>query len=186
MSRLPLLSAEDLTEAERRILSRPINLHRLLAHSPQIGQAFVDLGMAIRHTGALDGRLRELAILQVGYAARSQYEVSHHVKLGMDAGLSREDIRAIAEDHDGHPGHHLGHRERLVLAAAREMDRDLRIGDDTWAALERELGPRALLELGVTIAFYAAVVRVLATFEVDVEPDWAEHLAVLPLAGGAE
>ena len=49
----------------------------------------------------LDPRLRELAILQVGYLAKSPYEYSHHVKIGREFGVSDDDIRAIGEETAG-------------------------------------------------------------------------------------
>ena len=61
------------------------------------------LAMYIRHHSKLDPRLRELAILQVGYLARSPYEYSHHVKLGREAGVTDDDIRAINEETAGRP-----------------------------------------------------------------------------------
>ena len=43
----------------------------------------------------LVARLRELAILQVGWLARSAYEWSHHVKIGYDFGVTDADIARI-------------------------------------------------------------------------------------------
>ena len=59
----------------------------------------------IRHESRLDPRLRELAILQVGYLERSPYEYSHHVKIGREFGVTDDDIRAIADETEGRPTH---------------------------------------------------------------------------------
>ena len=53
-------------------------LSRVLVHSPNAARAFGGLGHFIRHQSRLDPRLREMAILQVGYLARSPYEWPHH------------------------------------------------------------------------------------------------------------
>lgn len=76
MPRLPYLNRDDLSEENRDLLSRDINLMRLLVHSPGAARSFNELGMFIRHRSKLDPRLRELAILQVGWLARSRYERS--------------------------------------------------------------------------------------------------------------
>ncbi|WP_343394747.1 carboxymuconolactone decarboxylase family protein [Candidatus Amarobacter glycogenicus] len=56
----------------------------------------------IRNKSRLDGRLRELAILQVGDTLpRSEYEYSHHIKIGRDFGVGDDDIRSIASESAG-------------------------------------------------------------------------------------
>ena len=49
----------------------------------------------------LDARLRELAILQVGWIAQSPYEWSHHVKIGYEFGVTDEDIKGLIAETDG-------------------------------------------------------------------------------------
>jgi alkylhydroperoxidase family enzyme len=86
MARLPYVDKSDLAPENQDLLARNITLHRALAHSPNGLRAFGGLGQFIRHKSRLDPRVRELAILQVGYLARAPYEWSHHVKIGRDFG----------------------------------------------------------------------------------------------------
>jgi alkylhydroperoxidase family enzyme len=74
MARLPYLDKRDLKPEDQGLLSRDINLYRVLVHNPEAMRAFSGLGGYIRHRTKLDPRLRELAILQVGWLARSPYE----------------------------------------------------------------------------------------------------------------
>ena len=101
MARLPYLDKDDLAPGDRDILRRGINLDRILAHSPAGARAFTQLGRFIRHDSRLDARLREMAILQVGYATGSPYEYSHHIEIGRGFGVSDDDIRAIAAETAG-------------------------------------------------------------------------------------
>ena len=103
MARVPYLEKSDLPPEHQDILARPIALNRALANSPNAAKAMTVLAMYIRHHSKLDPRLRELAILQVGYLARSAYEYSHHVKLGREAGVTDDDIRAINDETAGKP-----------------------------------------------------------------------------------
>src|SRR5258708_15871753 len=98
MPRLPYLDKPALAAENQDLLSRDINLYRLLAHSPNGLRSFSGLGKFIRHQSRLDPRLRELAILQVGYLTRSPYEYSHHIKIGRDFGVSDDDVRALVEE----------------------------------------------------------------------------------------
>lgn len=180
MARLPYLDAKDLAEADRDLLARPINLHRALVHSPHAARAFLGLGQFIRHRSRLDPRLRELAILQVGWLARSPYEWSHHVKIGLGFGVTEADIHALIADTAGKPTD-LDAPTRQVLAAAREITRDGALSEAGHAALAGFLDTERLTDLILTIGFYTAVVRVLASLEIDVEPEYRPYLDRFPL-----
>jgi alkylhydroperoxidase family enzyme len=180
MARLPYLDRDDLAPEHHDLLARNINLHRMLVHSPNAARAFGKLGGFIRRQSTLDGRLRELAILQVGWLARSPYEWSHHVKIGHDFGVTDADIEALIADTAGRPTT-LDERERLVLRAAREAHAGPGISEPTFRALEAHFSREHLLDLTVTIGFYCAVVRVLASLGIDVEPDYMPYLERFPL-----
>jgi alkylhydroperoxidase family enzyme len=184
MARLAYLTPSDLAPQHRDLLKRDIALHRQLAHSPNGFKAFHTLSEFIRYGSKLDPRLRELAILQVGYLTRSPYEWSHHIKLGYDFGVRDDDIRALIEDTEGRPTH-LDSLTRTVLKAAREMTQDMKISDATFAALRAEFDNEQVVDLIMAIGFYNAVVRVLATLEIDVEPDYRQYLDAYPLPSDA-
>jgi alkylhydroperoxidase family enzyme len=180
MARVPYLEQSDLPPEYRDLLARPIALNRAMANNPEASKAFSVPAMYIRHKSRLDPRLRELAILQVGWLARSPYEWSHHVKIGRDFGVSDDDIRAIADETAGRPSQ-LDPLARLVLRAAREMTNDLAMSDATYAALEKELGREKMIDLTVAVAFYNGVVRLLGTLRIDVEPEYQKYLQEHPL-----
>jgi alkylhydroperoxidase family enzyme len=180
MARVPYLDKADLAAENRDLLTRNINLNRALAHSPNGLRSFSTLGGFIRHKSRLDPRLREMAILQVGYLARSPYEYSHHIKIGRDFGVSDDDIRAMIAETEGKQTA-LEPLARSVLLAAREMTNDMAVSDATFAALRRELDEECLTDLVITIAFYNGVVRLLATMQIDVEDDYKRYLDEFPL-----
>ena len=93
---------------------------------------------------------------------------------------SRPPLRAIAEETSGQSTH-LEPLAKAVLRAAREMTVDLRISDETFAALQRELDNERLTDLVVAIAFYNGLVRLLETMQVDVEEDHLPYLEEFPL-----
>jgi alkylhydroperoxidase family enzyme len=180
MARLPYLDPADLAPEHKHLLSRNINLLRVLTHNPEAATAFHGVGMYIRHHSKLDPRLRELAILQVGWLARSPYEWSHHVKISYDFGVTDDDIKALIDESAGKPNK-LEPLAKTVLRAAREMTTGGAMTDATYAELAKTFdGPR-MIDLTLTIGFYNAVVRILGTLQIDVEPDYQPYLDKHPL-----
>ena len=181
MARLPYLDVDDLKDDDKELLKRPINLFRQLTNSPGGARAFGGLGQYIRYKTTLDPRLKEMAIIQVGYLTRSEYEYTHHVRLGTEQfGVSDDDVRAITVESDGGDSG-LPELDRTVLRSARAMVTDLKISDADFAILQSYLSNEHLVDLVLSIAFYCGVVRVLATLEIDNEPHYKEALKKFPL-----
>lgn len=180
MARLPYIEKADLPPEHQDLMKREITLYKQLVHSPGALRAFQGLGGYIRWKSKCDTRLRELAILQVGWLAQSPYEWSHHIKLGYEFGVTDEDIRAMIAETEGKPSA-LEPVAKLVCKGAREMTADGAMSKATFEALRQHMTNEALVDLAVTIGFYNAVVRVLATFEIDVEPDYQKYIDKHPL-----
>jgi alkylhydroperoxidase family enzyme len=62
------------------------------------------------------------------------------------------------------------------------MTQGFAITDATFAALKKDLDYERLTDLVLTIAFYNAVVRFLATMQIDNEPEYQQFLAEFPFA----
>ena len=180
MARVPYLAKSDLKPEDQDLLAREINLNRALVNSPNGARAFARLGGFIRSKSTLDARLREMAILQVGYLTRSRYEYSHHIKIGREFGVSDDDIRAIGTETAGQ-GSALEPAARSVLAAAREMVNALAVSDATFARLKPVLSDEHLTDLVITISFYCGVVRLLESLQIDVEDEYLHYLEEFPL-----
>jgi alkylhydroperoxidase family enzyme len=182
MARLPYLEPDQVAPEYRDMLKRNTNLHKLLVNSPDMARAFNGVGNFIRFKSRLDPRLRELAILQVGWLEKSEYEFTHHVKIGKEFGVTDADIQAMMDETAGKPSK-LEPLARAILKGAREMVRDLGMSDATFAEIRKDLSDEHMTDLVLTIAFYCAVVRVLATMKIDNEPQYKEVLKQYPIPG---
>jgi len=181
MARVPYVDNKDLPEQYRNQLSSDANVTRVLSNSPQL--AFLSGSMAryIRHETKVDPRLRELAIIQVGYSARSAYEYTHHIKIGFSFGVTEDDLRAIAQETAGRPSK-LEPLAKSVLRAAREMTDGRTVSDKTFAELRAAFDNTQLVELLYAIANYNGVVRILAALQVDLEDEYRSYLEKFPFA----
>ncbi len=182
MARLPYLEPDQVAPEYRDMLKRNTNLHKLLVNSPDMARAFSGLGGYIRFKSKLDTRLRELAILQVGWMEKSEYEFTHHVKIGKEFGVTDEDIQGLIAETEGKPSK-LEPLAKAILKGAREMVKNLAMSDATFAEIKKDLSDEHMTDLVLTIAFYCAVVRVLATMQIDNEPQYKEVLKQYPIPG---
>ena len=182
MARLPYLEPDQVAPEYRDMLKRNTNLHKLLVNSPDMARAFNGIGGYIRFKSKLDPRLRELAILQVGWMEKSEYEFTHHVKIGKEFGVTDEDIKGLFAETEGKPSK-LEPLAKAILKGAREMVRDIGMSDATFAEIKQHLSNEHMTDLVLTIAFYCAVVRVLATMKIDNEPSYKEVLQHYPIPG---
>jgi alkylhydroperoxidase family enzyme len=179
MARLPYIDEADMAPSGE--VSGPVlNITRALANSPGAAKHSLATAMYIRHRSPLDPRLRELAILQVGYCVKNRYEYAHHLKIALGCGVPEGDIRAIGDETSGRTGR-IDPLASTVLRAAREMTLDAALSEEIFSALHEELKTEHLVDLLFTIANYNSVVRILASLEVDLEEGYESYLDRFPL-----
>lgn len=116
--------------------------------------------------GKLPRRETELVILRVASLAGSEYERSHHERIGRRAGLSREEIDAVRR---GPSDPIWGPRDRTLLTAVDELHEKRDLTDATWSALREELDERLCVEFLLLAGHYEMLATTLNTLRV--EPD---------------
>lgn len=144
----------------------PLNLFRMLAHSPPVLSGFAKLGGALLQDASLDPRLRELSIVRIGLLAGASYEVGKHTAIARAVGVSDAELAALRPDASRDA---LGDAARAVIELSDELFGGVRASDAALARVRRHLDDRQLVELVVTIGYYGLVCRVLETLGVDQE-----------------
>ena len=105
------------------------------------------------------------------------YEWSHHVKIGFDFGVS-DDIRKLIA---GLLARTRISRRLTDSIAGTHGTLDGKVSCKTFAVLEVYFSEEHLVDLLLTMAFYNAVVRFLASTEMDVEESYQPYLDQFPL-----
>jgi len=174
MARVPYLSHADATpgteavwrrvEAERKVPTA--NIFRALAHAPALLDAFLSYANALRDESELEPRLRELAILAVGHATGAEYEIAHHQSHAIRAGLTRQQIAAVA---DFESSDAFDDAELAVMRLARESTVQVDVSDRCWADARGHLSDRQMVELCMTIAWYNSGVRIMGSLGIELE-----------------
>ena len=179
MARLDYLSKSDLRPQDQDMLQRDINIVRFLAHSPGMARHMLETALYVRNQSPLDARLREMAIIQVGYTMHSAYEYTHHIELAHGFGVSDDDIRAIADDSAGRPTQ-LAVLDKAVLCAARDIASNGDVPDETFAVLRESFDNECLVDLIATITVYTGTVRLISALRIDLEDRYLPLLKTFP------
>src|SRR5215471_13699535 len=125
-----------------------INVYKLLLHSPAIAEIWLELINAARWKTDLDGRLREIAIIRIGYLNRCSYVIKQHVPLLSAAeGLSQEECDALA----------------FADASTREVD----VPEIVFEALRPHFSERQIVELTVLVGAYNMHTRMCQALAID-------------------
>jgi alkylhydroperoxidase family enzyme len=140
-----------------------LSVFQIALKNPVVAEAMTSLLVALLENGRLDPRLRELAIMRIGWTTNSVYEWTQHWRVATNAGMTPEDIVGV-RDWVAHAAY--GPIERAVLQATDETVLSGVISESTWENL-RELFPddAELFELVLAInhwRMYSSVLRTLA------------------------
>jgi alkylhydroperoxidase family enzyme len=134
-------------------------LSTLIRH-PKLTRAFLRFNGYLLFGSTLPTRLRELAILRVAHRRNCAYEWEHHVRMGIDEGLTAEIIDGITRGEASDP------LDQVVLTAVDELEADSNVSDATWAALSEHLDERQRMDLVFTIGSYGLLAMAFNTFGV--------------------
>ena len=171
MARVPYLDSHELDPGDSDLLDstlqsdRTLNLNRTLANNPEILRGFRSFFGAIWDHSGLEDRQRELVILTVASEFRSEYEWQQHTNVGSNAGLTSEEIAAIARDDRSV----FGQRERALMAYARAVARG-RLTDPLHAAVGEFLDDETVVGVATIASSYVGVALLLDALGVEIEP----------------
>ncbi|MDR9451218.1 MAG: carboxymuconolactone decarboxylase family protein [Acidimicrobiia bacterium] len=163
----PLPEAEWAAQADsvRGLLGEVLNVHRVMAHHPELLAAWAPLRQHVAAGSSLSPRFRELAILRVAHRMGVSYEWYHHVRRALVAEMTAEEIEAIRLA----PDHRWQEAESVLLTAVDELHDHLNVTDSTWAALARLFTTDQILDLLVTVGTYTTLAMVINATGVEIE-----------------
>lgn len=116
--------------------------------------------------GKLPRRETELVILRVAERCDSPYERYQHTAIGRHAGLTEEQLVAVAVDIQAPC---FSAREQLILRAVDELHDGRQLSDETWDGLAALLPEAQLIELCLLIGHYEMLAMTLNALRVQPE-----------------
>ena len=176
MARIPYadLTREDVLplvqkiEAER---GEVLHLYRMLMHSVPVATGWLGYLTAIRQQCKLSAALRELVIMRVAHINGAPYEADQHKPFALKAGVTPEQLEALANWQDQPEVYDAVQRD--VLAYTDAMTREVHVPDTVASAVRAHFDHEQLVELTATIAAYNMVSRFLEAMQIhsDDQPD---------------
>jgi alkylhydroperoxidase family enzyme len=166
----PLADAELSPEqAEALEAFRPgpvLNIFRTLVHAPKALTRFNSWGgYILSRRNDLPAREREIVILRTGFLCRSGYEWTQHHRIGLQSGLTEDEIGRIKQGAEAG----WSPADAALIRAADELHRDQFITDPTWAELTRHFSEKQCMDLVFTAGQYTQVSMMLNTFGVQLD-----------------
>src|ERR1700761_7358809 len=127
----------DLTAEQRAVLGHRLEgggvvltIMRTLVRAPKALERFLEWGgYVLSRRNSLPEREREIVILRVGFLCKSGYEFTQHTRIGLQSGLTMEDIGRIKQG----AGAGWNAAEAALIHAADELVGDHFVSDKTWA-----------------------------------------------------
>ena len=173
--RIAPIHAGDGSSQEQELLKgtmaplRDANIFSTLVRAPGLFRRWLPFAGKLL-SGKLPARDRELLILRTAWNCRAGYEWGHHVAIGLESGLTREEVDRVP---DG-PGADWPEPDALLLQAADELHLEQRISDATWIGLRARYDTQQLIELPMLVGHYHLVAMTLKTLGVELEPEFED------------
>jgi 4-carboxymuconolactone decarboxylase len=149
----------------------------LFAHHPNLAGDWLAFSGRLLDDPVLEPRDRELLILRVSWRTQCRYEWAQHSRMALAAGLTAEQIAAVAGSLALGPW---SDDDLDLLRAVDEVADDHRVAEGTWTRLADRFNEKQLLEVLFVVGSYLCLAIVLnsAGLEPDAGPD--RNAASLP------
>jgi alkylhydroperoxidase family enzyme len=170
-ARVPPLSRDEARSAAEAagvpVYFADLHVFQVLLRHPPLAKALHDMLDVLLFKGRLDGRLRELVIMRIGWVTASEYEWAQHWRVARGMQVSEEDLLGVRDWRSHEP---FGAAERAVLAATDDILDSGAIGESSWAACREVLtSDEELLELVAAIGNWRLFSQLLRSLEIPLE-----------------
>ncbi len=171
MSRIPLVSPDDLSPQQRPVYDRIfhglgsplVGPLRAVLHIPELADRWQNLGQYWQHHTVLTPKQKEVAILVTARRWNAQIEWFQHEQRAHKAGLDKAVIEAIRT---GHPPPFVDTAEQCIYAYARELQMHGQVSEPTYAAALAAIGRDAIVDVTALVGFYTMVAMMLNAHQI--------------------
>jgi 4-carboxymuconolactone decarboxylase len=146
---------------------------RAMLNSPKAASYLTSMGAQLRFQSALPENLKEFAIIVLAREWNSDIEWTAHAALAAKAGVSAAAIEAVRT---GKAPAGLSADERVIADFIQPLLRQKTVSDAAFAAAQKLLGTRGVVDLTLTCSYYTAICLAQIAFKPEMEPGKASTL----------
>lgn len=182
MARVPYVEREAMDAAGQAIYDRIRNdrnspqvglQFRALLNSPEAASYLTSMGAVLRFKSAIPENLKEFAITAIAREWNSDIEWTAHAALAAKVGVSAASIEAVRT---GKGLSSLTADEQTILSYVHELLRNKNVSDATFAAAQKLLGARGVVDLTLSCSYYSAICMAAVALKSEMEPGKASTL----------
>ena len=160
------LTPEQAEALEPMRLGPVLNIFRTLARAPKALTRFNAWGgYVLSRRNDLPAREREIVILRTGYLCKSGYEFTQHTRIGLQSGLTAQEINNIKAGADA--GWNAA--DAALIRATDELHNDQFISEAAWIELGKHFTDKQRMDVVFTTGQYTQVSMILNTFGVQLD-----------------
>jgi 4-carboxymuconolactone decarboxylase len=149
------MTPEQKTMTDHALAGRgPVGMFNIAVRSPEAGDLLFAMGDRVRFHMSVPDKLKEMAIILTARYWGAQFEWLAHRRAAVEAGLSEDKVKAIAE---GKQPVGMSPDEQAVYNFITELFKTRRVSDDTFAAVKNLVGERGVVDLVASAGFYQIV-----------------------------
>ncbi len=168
--RIQIVADADATPKQAEVLDRlrrpdgtVLNIFATLANHPDLTRRWLVFGNHVLAKSTLTPRVREIAILRVGWLCGSDYEWGQHVLISRELGITDTEIDRLKDDLVAADW---SESEACVIRAADDLHHHHEISDSTWQALREHYDEQQCMDIVFTVGQYTLVSMALNSFGV--------------------
>ena len=183
--RMPPIPESQLTDAQKKAIAEFTAARKTgisgpfvpLLRSPEVMNRARAMGDYLRFNSVLPPRLSEFAILLTARRWTQNYEWDAHNQLALQAGLSPDIVKAIA---DGRRPEKMAADEDVLYTFCDELQRNQSISDATYARAVSAFGEQGVIDIVGIQGYYTLLAMVLNTARTPVPQGHTPGLVPFP------
>lgn len=145
---------------------KALNVMKTMANHNDLMKRWLVFANHVLFKSSLPVREKELIILRIGWLCQAEYEWGQHTIIGLEAGLTEEEIKRITEGPDA-PG--WSDLDQLLLHATDELHADAFMSDETWNGLAAHYNTEQMMDIVFAVGQYNLVSMALNSFGVQLD-----------------
>ncbi len=165
--------AERLFQAAEALLGRAPNFYRYLANAPLVAKMLLPFNAVLQRQGGgsvLPARIKEMVVIKTSAVNGCAYCYAHNTSLGMAAGITEEQVRAIDSD-DYMDSTLLSPPEKAAVRWAEHVTRNTASErDDVFADLQAHFDDAEIVELTLICGMFNMFNRFMDSLRIPLEP----------------